>query len=182
MWDECNCVVVRPFFGIAFLWDWNENWPFPVLWHAAAAANLLQSCPTLLPRPWDSPGKNTGVGCHSLLQCMKVKSESEVAQSCPTLSDPMDCSLPGSSIHGILQAGALERGAIAFSSPVAYLGVNGAFLGMPCFCLETPPLFCSCWKCYPHLWHLLVATEFSGSEHRFENETILGSIPRLATF
>ena len=57
--------------------------------------------PTRHPHPWDSPGKNTGVGCHFLLQCMKVKSESEVAQSCPTLSDPMDCSLPGSSIHGI---------------------------------------------------------------------------------
>ena len=58
--------------------------------------------PTRLPRPWDSPGKNTGVGCHFLLQCMKVKSESEVAQSCPTLSDPVDCSLPGSSIHPII--------------------------------------------------------------------------------
>ena len=57
--------------------------------------------PNRLPRPWDSPGKNTGVGCHFLLQCMKVKSESEVAQSSPTLSDPMDCSLPGSSVHGI---------------------------------------------------------------------------------
>ena len=56
---------------------------------------------TRLPRPWDSPGENTGVGCHFLLQCMKVKSESEVAQSYPTLSDPMDCSLPGSSAHGI---------------------------------------------------------------------------------
>ena len=65
------------------------------------------------PRPWDSPGKNTEVGCHFLLQCMKVKSESEVAQSCLTLSDPMDCSLPGSSIHGIFQAGVLECGAIA---------------------------------------------------------------------
>ena len=60
--------------------------------------------PTRLPRPWDSPGKNTGVGCHFLLQCMKVKSEREVAQSYPTLSDPMDCSLPGSSSHGIFQA------------------------------------------------------------------------------
>ena len=57
--------------------------------------------PTRLRHPWDSPGKNTGVGCHFLLQCMKVKSESEVAQSCPTLSEPMDCSLPGSSVHGI---------------------------------------------------------------------------------
>ena len=65
--------------------------------------------------PWDFPGKNTGVGCYFLLQCMKVKSEREVAQSCPTLSDPMNCSLPGSSVHGIFQARVLEWGAIAFS-------------------------------------------------------------------
>ena len=71
--------------------------------------------PTRLCRPWDSPGKNTGVGCHFLLQCMKVESESEVAQSCPTLLDPMDCSPPGSSVHGIFQARVLEWGAIAFS-------------------------------------------------------------------
>ena len=71
--------------------------------------------PTRLLRPWDSPGKNTGVGCHFLLQCMKVKSESEVAESCPTLSNPMDRSLPGSSAHGIFQARVLEWGAIAFS-------------------------------------------------------------------
>ena len=64
--------------------------------------------PTRLPRPWDSPGKNTAVGCHFLLQCMKVKSESKVARSCPTLQDSMDCSLPGSSIHGIFQARVLE--------------------------------------------------------------------------
>ena len=93
--------------------------------HAAAAAKLFQSCPTLCdpidssppgsPRPRDSPGKNTGVGCHFLLQCMKVKSESEVAQSCPTLHDPMDCSPPGSSVPGIFQARELECGAIAFS-------------------------------------------------------------------
>ena len=99
---------------------------------AAAAAKSLHSCPTLcdsvrpcgrqptrLSRPWDSPGKNTGVGCHFLLQCMKVKSESEIAQLCPTLCDPMDCSLPGSSVHGIFQARVLEWGAIAFS--VVYL-------------------------------------------------------------
>ena len=76
---------------------------------AVAAAKPLQSCPTVrphrwqptrLPHPWDSLGKNTGVGCCFLLQCMKVKSQSEVIQSCPTLSDPMDCSLPGSSVHG----------------------------------------------------------------------------------
>ena len=71
--------------------------------------------PTRPRRPWDSPGKNTGVGCHFLLQCMKVKSESEVTQSCPTLSDPMDCSLPGFSVHGIFQARVLEWVAIAFS-------------------------------------------------------------------
>ena len=92
-----------------------------------AAAKSLQSCQTLydptdgsppgspVPGILQNPGKNTGVGCHFLLQCMKVKSESEVAQSCPTLGDPMDCSLPGSSIHGIFQARVLEWVAIAFS-------------------------------------------------------------------
>ena len=71
--------------------------------------------PTRLPHPWESPGKNTGVGCHFLLQCMKVKSQSEVTQSYPTLSDPMDCNLPGSSVHGIFQARVLKWGAIVFS-------------------------------------------------------------------
>ena len=75
--------------------------------------------PTGLLRPWDSPGKNTGVGCHFLFQCMKVENESEVAQSCLTLSDPMDCSLPGSSIHGIFQATVLEWGAIAFPMEIS---------------------------------------------------------------
>ena len=93
---------------MSFKKDMAQDW-----FAAAAAAKSLQSCLTLCdpidgsppgpptPRPWDSPGKNTGVGCHCLLQCMKVKSESEAAQWCPTLSDPMDCSLPGSSDHGI---------------------------------------------------------------------------------
>ena len=88
----------------------------------AAAAKSLQSCPTLCdPVDGSSPGSpvpevfQARVGCHFLLQCMKVKSESEVAQSCPTLCNPMDCSLPGSSIHGIFQARVLEWGAIAFS-------------------------------------------------------------------
>ena len=80
--------------------------------------------PTRLPRPWDSPGKNTGVGCHFLLQCMKVKSENEVAQSRPTPSNPMDCSLPGSSVHGIFQARVLEWGAIAFSILAGYYQAN----------------------------------------------------------
>ena len=111
----------------------NSKWSilllFPfhssILIYAAAAAKLLQSCPTLCDpidgSPPDSPVlgilQNTGVGCHFLLQCMKVKSESEVAQLCPTRSDSMDCSLPGSSVHGIFQARVLEWSAIAFSDP-----------------------------------------------------------------
>ena len=104
-------------------WFWNKP---SFLLAAAAAAKLLQSCLTLCnsidssppgsPIPGiDYPGKSTGVGCHFLLQCMKVESESEVAQSCLTLCDPMDCSPPGSSAHGIFQARVLEWGAIAFS-------------------------------------------------------------------
>ena len=98
---------------------------YPIINISVAAAKSLQSCPsvrphrrqpTRLPCSWDSPGKNTGVGCHFLLQCMKVESESEVAQSRPTLSNPMDCSLPGSSIHGIFQTRVLEWSAIAFSN------------------------------------------------------------------
>ena len=80
--------------------------------------------PTRLPRPWDSPGKNTAVGCHCLLQCMEVKSESEVAQSCPTLSDPMGCSPPGSSVHGIFQARVLEWAATVFSDCVCMCVLN----------------------------------------------------------
>ena len=100
---------------------------------AAAAAKLLvvskserphRRQPNRLPRPWDSPGKNTGVGCHFLLQCMKVTSESEVAQSCLTLSDPMDCGLSGSSVHGIFQARVLEWGVIAFSGIISRKGIN----------------------------------------------------------
>ena len=101
-----------------------RDWYFYFFLAAAAAAKSLQSCPTLCDpmdgsppgSPWDSPGKNTGVGCHFLLQCVKVKSESEVTQSCPTLRDPMDCSLPDSSVHGIFQARVLEWVAIAFST------------------------------------------------------------------
>ena len=82
--------------------------------------------PTRLLCPWDSPGKNTGVGCHFLLQCRKVKSESEDVHSYPTLSDPMDCSLPGSSVHGIFQARVLEWGAIAFSTgPITSCQIDG---------------------------------------------------------
>ena len=118
---------------------------------AAAAVKSLQSCPTLrphrrqptrLPCPWDSPGKNTGVGCHFLLQCMKVKSESEVTQSCPTLRDPMNCSLPGSSVPGIFQARGLEWGATAFSDHVVYFPVEYVLpSSVPLFLLSLMALF-----------------------------------------
>ena len=88
--------------------------------------------------PWDSPGKNTGVGCHFLLQYRKVKSESEVAQSCLTLSDPMDCSLPGSSIHGIFQARVLEWDAIALPSRL---------IQSPCLSFLSHTAN-ACWLCY----------------------------------
>ena len=109
--------------------------------------------PTKLHRPWDSPGKNTGVGCHFLLQCMKVKSE--VAQSCPTLSDPMDCSPPGSSIHGIFQARVLEWGAIAFSlescTDTIYLKILSFLLKYACVLksLQLCPTLCNPMDCSP---------------------------------
>ena len=108
----------------------QKHTTMPSIWSAAAAARSLQSRPTLrphrrqptrLPRPWDSPGKSTGVGCHFPLHCMKVKNESEVAQSCLTLHDPMDCSPPGSSIPGILQARALGWAATALSECMVYI-------------------------------------------------------------
>ena len=117
--------------GYLILIKYSHIFSMTKLFYNAAAAKSLQSCPALwdpidgkptrLPCPWDSPGKNTGVGCHFLLQCMKVRSEREVAQSCPTLSDPMDYSLPCSSIHGIFQARVLEWGAISFSEIILYL-------------------------------------------------------------
>jgi len=112
--------------------------PWKKCYDQRATVKSLQSCPTLCDpidgsppgsHPWDSPGKNTGVGCHCLLQCIKVKSESEVAQSCPTLSDPMDCSPPGSSVHGIFQARVLEWGAIAFSSLTLWDPINYSLPG-----------------------------------------------------
>ena len=94
--------------------------------------------PTRLPRPWDSPGKNTGMGCHFLLQCMKVKSESKATQSCPTRSDPMDRSLPGFSVHGIVQARVLGWGAIALSISA----VSEAFLpNLACVVGQLGPLY-----------------------------------------
>ena len=115
-------------------WGHRDTTEWLSMHTAAAAAKSLQSCltlcdphrrkPTRLSRPWDSLRKNTGVGRHFLLQCVKGKSESEVTQSCPTLSDPMDCSLPGSSIHGIFQARVLEWGAIAFSKVCTQRAIN----------------------------------------------------------
>ena len=110
--------------------------------------------PTRLPCSWDSPGKNTGVGCHFLLQCMKVKRESEVTQSCPTLSEPMDCSPPGSSVHGIFQTRALEW--VPLPSPYDYLNqvslicsvvawheLNDSPTTLEVLCISAPlPLFC----------------------------------------
>ena len=101
--------------------------------------------PTRLPSPWDSPGKNTGVGCHFVLQCMKVKSESEVAQLCLTLNDPMDYSPPGSFIHGMFQATVLAWGAIAFSALYAssfrilivIFSILKSFASPPIFCFHT---------------------------------------------
>ena len=91
--------------------------------------------PTKLRRPWDSPGKSTGVSCHFLLQCVKMKSESEVAQLCPTLSDPMDCSLQGSSVHGIFQARVLEWGATDYTAAAAAKSLQSC--PTPCTILVT---------------------------------------------
>ena len=123
-WTRVSCIAGGFF----------TNWAIrEAMYSAATAAKSLQSCPTLrshrrqptrLRCPWDSPGKNNGVGCHFLLQCMKVKSASEVSQSCPTLRDPMDCGLPGSSVHGIFQARVLEWVAIAFSICILIISIK----------------------------------------------------------
>ena len=101
-WWECKLVQPPWKTACCCWWCFSHVWlcPWP-----------HRRQPTRLPHPWDSPGKHTGAGCHFLLQCMKVKRESEVAQSCLTLRDPMDCSLPGSSVRGMFQAGVLEWGA-----------------------------------------------------------------------
>ena len=112
--------------------EWNPTYKRAKWkWSRSVVSNSVRPHglqPTRLLRPWDSPGKSTGVGCHCLLQFMKVKSESEVAQSCPTLSDTMDCSPPGSSVHGILQARGLEWGAIAFPGDLPNPGIEPCLL------------------------------------------------------
>ena len=118
------------------------------------SVRLHRRQPTRLPRPWDSPGKNTGVGCHFLLQCMKVKSESEVTQSCPTLCDPIDGSPPDSTIHGIFQARVLEWGGTRGTAHFWVFPV-GSTLPQPLSCAPTATLGPS------HSWILsspLVAT------------------------
>ena len=104
--------------------------------------------PTRLLCPWDSLGKNTGVGCHFLLQCMKVKSQSEVARSCPTLSDPTDCSPPGSSVHGIFQARVQEWSAIAFSRINCYLLLTTASMWRQPKCALTEEWIKKMWYIY----------------------------------
>ena len=106
---------------------------------------------TRLPHPWDSPGKNTGVGCHFLLQCVKVKSQSEVVQLCPTLSDPMDCSPPGSSIHGIFQARVLECHCLCLLRDICYVWLILAFEIMSCHLLLIAKIRCwfSTWLGFP---------------------------------
>ena len=110
--------------------------------------------PTRLPRPWDSPGKNTGVGCHCLLQCMKVKSESEIAQSCPSLSDPIDCSPPAPPSMGFFQARVLEWGAIAFSEAIIV------------------------WKVYSSQQHSILVVKISGERLQicYVQNTMIGRI------
>ena len=109
------------------------------------------------PHPWDSPGKNTGVGCHFLLQCIKVKSESEVTQSCPTLHDPMDYSLPGFSIHGIFQARVLEWGAVAFSDFHVLATVNSSAVTNIGVCISLNYNFV---QIYAHEWDCWIIWQF----------------------
>ena len=122
--------------------------------------------PTRLCCPWDSQGKNTGVDCHFLLQCMKVKSQSEVTQSCLTLRDPMDCSTPGSSVHGIFQARVLEWGASAFSAMYFIHSINSVYMSIPISpSIPHPsfPLQCPCiCSLYPCLCFCLPYVPFFG--------------------
>ena len=125
------------------------------------------------PLPWDSPGKNTGVGCHFLLQCMKVKSDSEVAQLCPTLSDPMDCSPPGSSVHGIFQARVLEWAAVrcsALQMMVLCFETDNLASGLPRW--ATTGYVPSLTECSLGAWHLVstVLTYFIACDLHRNNE------------
>ena len=137
--------------------------------------------PTRLPHPWDSPGKNTGVGCHFLLQCMKVKSESEVAQSCPTPSDPMDCSPTGSSVHGIRQARVLEWVAIAFSYILLLATPNLAFstiiilFFLPSFLSAAFPFYSVFFECFENINSYNIACSCISWIHSFQETLTLFS-------
>ena len=125
-----------------------------------ATAKSLQQCPTLCDpidgsplgssHPWDSPGKNARVGCHFLLQCMKIKSESEVSQSSPTLSDPMDCSLPGSSVHGFSRQeywSGVPLPAILKARALYLVHEFGHYYRVNCYLLSTNHCIFSLWLC-----------------------------------
>ena len=140
--------------------------------------------PTRLPRPWDSPGKNTGVGCHFLLQRMKVKSEVKSLSKCPTLRDSMDCSLPVSCVRGIFQARVLEWGAIAFSVASMWNECNCAvvwtFFGIG-FCgigMKTD-LLQSCGHCWVFqiCWHIEYNTFTASSFMIWNSSTGIPSLP-----
>ena len=140
--------------------------------------------PTRLLCPWDSPGKNTGVGCHFLLQCMKVKSESEVTQSCPALRDPMDCSLPGSSVHGIFQARVLEWVGIAFSNKIWLAPLN---CGMPlqekCLLLKPKRIFFKvCISFFLSLTIQKIISLLLGSPHQKNDAALESSESSLSEF
>ena len=154
-----------PSLGFSRQEHWSEL-PFPSPMHESEKSKWSRSVvsnpvrphrrqPTRLPHPWDSLGKNTGVGCHLLLQCMKVKSQSEVTQLCPTLSDPMDCSIPGSSVHGIFQARVL--GGVPLSLPLAPTKSNVSLARIQCKAYHYNNRILGCnsnttqlWKQCPH--------------------------------
>ena len=138
--------------------------------------------PTRLPCPWDSPGKNTGVGCHFLLQCMKVKSESEVIQSCPTLSDTMDCSPPGSSVHGIFQARILEWGAFPAPGDLPNSGIEPESPASPALAggfLTTAPLEKSIISCCLFRSSLSFKAQLKNILYEDIHEAIYGSRSHL---
>ena len=132
--------------------------------------------PIRLHHPWNSPGKNNGVGCHFLLHCMKLKSESEVAQSCPTLGDPIDCSLPGSSVHGIFQARVLEWGAIAFSGGFPYFLQFKSEFGNKEFMIWASV---SSWSCFCWLYRafsILGCKKYNQSDFGIDHHLVMSNV------
>ena len=128
-------VLAGRFFTTRATWEAHLSMLLLLLSHVSDSVRPHRRQPTTLPSPWDSPGKNTGVGWHVLLQCMKVKSESEATQSCPTPSDPMDCSLPGSSVHGIFQARVLSRVPLPSPSMLLQMAIFHFFMSNNPLCV-----------------------------------------------